>query len=68
MFEDNEITVEKVKDLLYATKNEFENELDYDYFSEYKENLSSEDFDIMFEFLNRYIGKIELYLEENFEK
>ena len=68
MFEDKEITVEKVKDLLYATKNEFENELDYDYFSEYKEELSSKDFDIMFEFLNRYIGKIELYLEENFEK
>ena len=68
MFKDKEITVEKVKDLLYATKNEFENELDYDYFSEYKEELSSKDFDIMFEFLNRYIGKIELYLEENFEK
>ena len=31
MFEDENITKEKIKDILYAVRNEFENELDYDY-------------------------------------
>ena len=44
------ITSEKIKDLLYATYNEFENELDYDYISEYKEDLTDTDFNIMLEF------------------
>ena len=61
------ITTEKIKDLLYATYNEFENELDYDYVSEYKENLTNIDFNIMFEFLERYIDKMENYINENFK-
>lgn len=61
------ITSEKIKDLLYATYNEFENELDYDYVSEYKENLTNIDFNIMFEFLIRYINKVENYINESFK-
>ena len=61
------ITSEKIKDLLYATYNEFENELDYDYISEYKEDLTDTDFNIMLEFLERYINKIEDYINENFK-
>lgn len=60
------ITTEKIKDLLYATYNEFENELDYDYISEYKEDLTDTDFNIMLEFLERYIDKMEDYINENF--
>lgn len=61
------ITSEKIKDLLYATYNEFENELDYDYISEYKEDLTDTDFNIMLEFLERYIDKMEDYINENFK-
>lgn len=61
------ITTEKIKDLLYATYNEFENELDYDYISEYKEDLTDTDFNIMLEFLERYIDKMENYINENFK-
>lgn len=61
------ITIEKIKDLLYATYNEFENELDYDYISEYKEDLTDTDFNIMLEFLERYIDKMENYINENFK-
>ena len=61
------ITIEKIKDLLYATYNEFENELNYDYVSEYKENLTNIDFNIMFEFLIRYINKMENYIDESFK-
>lgn len=61
------ITTEKIKDLLYATYNEFENELDYDYVSEYKENLTDTDFNIMLEFLKRYNDKVENYINESFK-
>ena len=61
------ITTEKIKDLLYDTYSEFENELDYDYVSEYKENLTNIDFNIMFEFLIRYINKVENYINESFK-
>ena len=61
------ITSEKIKDLLYTTYNEFENELDYDYISEYKEDLTDTDFNIMLEFLERYIDKMEDYINESFK-
>lgn len=61
------ITTERIKDLLYATYNEFENELDYDYISEYKEDLTDTDFNIMLEFLERYIDKMENYINESFK-
>lgn len=61
------ITTEKIKDLLYDTYSEFENELDYDYVSEYKENLTDTDFNIMLEFLKRYNDKVENYINESFK-
>ena len=67
MFEDKKITIEKVKDLIYALQNEFDNELDYDYKSKYKAELTETDFDIMLEFLERFIGKFELSIVEELE-
>ena len=66
MFESNKLTIEKVKDLLYAVYNEFNNELDYDYESIYKEELNVTDFYIMLEFLEKYINKVELCLNDEF--
>ena len=67
MFEDKKITIEKVKDLIYALQNEFDNELDYDYKSKYKAELTETDFNIMLEFLERFIGKFELSIVEELE-
>ena len=67
MFEDKKITIEKVKDLIYALQNEFDNELDYDYISKYKAELTETDFNIMLEFLERFIGKFELSIVEELE-
>ena len=67
MFEDKKITIEKVKDLIYALQNEFDNELDYDYKSNYKAELTETDFNIMLEFLERFIGKFELSIVEELE-
>ena len=67
MFEDKKITIEKVKDLVYALQNEFNNELDYDYKSKYKAELTETDFNIMLEFLERFVGKFELSIVEELE-
>lgn len=67
MFEDKKITIEKVKDLIYALQNEFDNELDYDYTSEYKAEFTETDFNIMLEFLERFVGKFELSIVEELE-
>lgn len=67
MFEDKKITIEKVKDLIYALQNEFDNELDYDYTSKYKAEFTETDFNIMLEFLERFIGKFELSIAEELE-
>lgn len=67
MFEDKKITTEKVKDLLYNLQNEFENELDFDYQSEYKEKLEEQDFNIMLEFLERFVNKAELLINDELE-
>ena len=67
MFENKKITIEKVKDLVYALQNEFDNELGYDYMSKYKAELTETDFNIMLEFLERFIGKFELSIVEELE-
>ena len=67
MFKDKKITIEKVKDLVYALQNEFDNELDYDYKSNYKAELTETDFNIMLEFLERFVGKFELSIVEELE-
>ena len=67
LFENKKITIEKVKDLIYTLQNEFDNELDYDYKSKYKAELTETDFNIMLEFLERFIGKFELSIVEELE-
>lgn len=64
MFENKIITKEKIKDILYAVRNEFDNELDYDYESDYKKDLKDEDFDMMIEFLDRFIHKVSLVIDD----
>ena len=68
MFENKKITIEKVKDLVYALQNEFDNQLDHDYKTKYKAELMETDFNIMLEFLERFIGKFELSIVEELEE
>ena len=67
MFDDKTITKQKVKDLIYALRNEFDNELDYDYESNYKTELIDVDYDIMNEYLNRFVDKLNLTINDELE-
>ena len=58
---------EKVKDLLYNIRNEFENELDYDYETESGKELTDSDFEIMTEYLDRFLDKVNLCLDDELE-
>lgn len=63
MFEDKNITIQKVKDLLYSIQNEFSNELDYDYDFNGRE-LVEDDFALMEDFLNKYINKVYAVIDD----
>lgn len=49
------IKKEQILDLIYKVEQEFENELDEDYESNYKEELKEQDFNMLSEFLKRFI-------------
>lgn len=66
MFNDEKITIQKVKDIIYAVRNEFENEIDTYETSDGKE-LTDNDIFIMFEFLDKYIDKLELVIDDELE-
>lgn len=57
---------ENIEDILYNTRNEFENEID-SYESSYKKDLTENDLNIMFEFLDLFINKVELLIEDQFK-
>lgn len=53
----------EIKDVLYKVRVEFENEIDT-YESKIKENLSEKDINLMFEFLDHYINKVYIMLDD----
>ena len=67
MFEDKKITLQKIKDLLYATRNEIYNELNYDYESEFNFEYNDNMFNIMLEFLDKFLDKVELVIDDELE-
>ena len=55
--------IEKINDILYDVRNEFENEIDtYETIS--NRELTSDDLNIMFEFLDNYINKVEMIIKD----
>ena len=64
MFEDKKITKEKVKDLLYALQNEFDNELDFEYTSDYKKEITNDDLNMLVECIERFVHKVELTIDD----
>jgi hypothetical protein len=66
MFEDKKITMEKVKTIIYNLKNEFENELDFDYdFNGRK--LTDDDLDMLNDCVKRFTNKLELVINDELE-
>lgn len=55
---------ETIKDLLYDIRNEFCNELQEDYISEVKRYLDEYDYELMIEFLDRYVNKVYIIIDE----
>ena len=58
------ISRKRVQDILYLALLEFENEGLTDYESKYTSKLTQRDYNIMLEFLTRYVNKINLMIEE----
>ena len=67
MFEDERITKEKVKDLLYAIYNEFNNELDDTIDIIYNKEVTQEEINFGFWLLEKYIDKFNLVIEDELE-
>ena len=61
------IKKEQILDLIYKVEQEFENELDEDYESNYKEELTEQDFNMLSEFLKRFTHKLDLTINDEFE-
>lgn len=66
MFENKKITKEKVKDLLYAVQNEFDNELDYDFDYNDRE-LTDDDLNMLSYYLNCFVNKVDLVIDDELE-
>lgn len=66
MFENKKITKEKVKDLLYAVQNEFDNELDYDFDYNNRE-LTDDDLNMLSYYINCFVDKVDLLIDDELE-
>lgn len=57
-----------VIDLIYDVNMEFINELDYDYESEFKNDITNQDLDMLEEVINKFCSKLENTIEDEFYK
>lgn len=63
MFEDRNITKEKIKDILYAVRNEFENEVS-DIDDIFEDEITDREIDLMFKFLDMFIDKTNMVIDD----
>lgn len=63
MFEDENITKEKIKDILYAVRNEFENEVS-DIDDTFEDEITDREIDLMFKFLDMFINKTNMVIDD----
>ena len=67
MFDNKEITKEKVKAILYAVYNEYINDIndDIEYFEDiFKKEITIDQIEFGLEFLNKYIDKVEMVIDD----
>ena len=62
------LTKFNVIDLIYDVNMEFINELDYDYESEFKSDITDQDLDMLEEVINKFCFKLENTIEDEFYK
>ena len=62
------LTKSNVIDLIYDVNMEFINELDYDYESEFKSDITDQDLDMLEEIINKFCFKLENTIEDEFYK
>lgn len=66
MFEDKRVTKDKVKDVIYAVLNEFDNELDLDY--EFNDRvITNEDLNMIIDGVKKFVNKLELVINDELE-
>ena len=66
MFEDKRITKNKVKEIIYAVLNEFDNELDLDY--EFIDRvITNEDLNMIIDGVKKFVNKLELVINDELE-
>ena len=58
------LTKFNVIDLIYDVNTEFTNELDYDYESEFKSDITDQDLDMLEEVINKFCFKLENTIED----
>ena len=67
MFDNKEITKEKVKAILYAVYNEYVNDIndDIEYFEDiFKKEITIDQIEFGLEVLNKYIDKVEMVIDD----
>ena len=67
MFDNEEITKEKVKAILYAVYNEYVNDIndDIEYFEDiFEKEITIDQIEFGLEFLNKYIDKVEMVIDD----
>lgn len=62
------LTKSNVIDLIYDVNMEFINELDYDYESNFKSDITDQDLDMLEEVINKFCSKLENIIEDEFYK
>ena len=62
------LTKSKVINLIYDVNMEFINELDYDYKSKFKSNITDQDLNMLEEVINNFCFKLENIIEDEFYK
>lgn len=63
MFEDRNITKEKIKDILYAVRNEFENEVD-DIDDIFEEEITDRELNLMSRYLDMFVDKTDMVIDD----
>ena len=67
MFDNKEITKEKVKAILYAVYNEYVNDIndDIEYFEDiFEKEITIDQIEFGLEFLNKYIDKVAMVIDD----
>ena len=63
-----EVDLNVILDLIYNMQIEFSNELDYDYESNFKKDLTYQDLAMLEEVIDRFCSKLENTIEDEFYK